>query len=395
MSEDAKTFDPYLVDSNINSTIDIQKKTSNYVDVISEYDDEVVISNTKWYNECTPDPVTDDIDFYLQLNNKTFKVLENNRGGLKLEDITTEDKLDKKNIKDELTNVQRLVTDESGNPKKSGDNVSARIDVIVPNENGTSSTVETKEIQVPITPEYDKEVEVNLQSEVGYDDLEVEFVMYWLDKFRCAHRQVQADVRDSLSSEDVHYYMDFSESIGQLENVDFLGDGSTTIQPFDQDSILVPPPVVHNSVVDYILTDQTKELSTEFSKKTSSLFRRNMIKLQDDASTDEINTDSTKETVVSLSTAPHGINLIPDTQHKSRMNNVRSDIVSIIKEFLGEDGLDRVYRYMKNEGSDSNRQTVPKVQINMKIESSRVDVDLFKNKIQPLTTTSTNSACLV
>lgn len=395
MSEEAKTFDPYLVDSNVSSTIDIQKKTSNYVDVISEYDDEVVISNTKWYNECTPDPITSDIDFFLQLNNKTFKVLDNNKGGLKLESITTDKDLDKKNIKDELTNVQRLVTDESGNPKKSGDNVSARIDVIVPDDNGTSFTTETKEIQVPITPEYDKDVDINLQSEVGYDDLEVEFVMYWLDKFRSAHHQVQSDVKDNLSSEDAHYYMDFSESIGQLENVDFLGDSSTTIQPLDMDSELIPPPVMHNSVIDYILPDQTKELSTEFSKKTSALFRKNMIKLQEDASTDEINTDATKETIISLSTAAHGINLIPDTQHRSRMNNVRSDVVSIIKEFLGEDGLDRVYRYIKNFGSDTNRQTVPKVQINMKIESSRVDVDLFKNKIQPLTTTSTNSACLV
>ena len=386
MATEGKTFDPLLVDLNLTSTIDLHKKTTDYLSVVEQYDDEVVISNTKWYNECTPDPIISDATFFTELNNGEFKVASNNAGGVKLDTVTTEKKLDNKNIKDQLTSSQRLIKDDAGNPKVDGNRVAVQIQVTVPNSTGTDTTVETREVYADIVETPDKELTLNLQDTIGFDDLETEFVMFWLDKFRSSHSKIQENVKSSLSGKDTHYFADFSESIGQLENVESIKDTSTIWQ-WDVSSAILPKPTPHNSIVDYIVTDETRDLELEMTGKLNTVYRRNMISLIDDASTDTI-----KTFIVTSPVTSHGVNLTVDTEHYTRMKNVQSDISSIIIDYLG--GSESLHRVLMHIKDHKNNQTIDKIRINMKIETQRVDVDILKNKIPKLQSTLTNDSSL-
>ena len=91
--------DPFLIDVNIASSLDMQKHMTDYVDLITAFPDETVLSAEYWHMDSHSDPISSKIDFYKQLNNNELDVQ-----GLKTNTPpkTDSDKLYNKNIRDQL-----------------------------------------------------------------------------------------------------------------------------------------------------------------------------------------------------------------------------------------------------------------------------------------------------
>ena len=61
--------DPFLIDINLVSTIDLQANISDYVSLLENFADECVLNNTFWHTDSHSDPITSKIDFFTKLNN--------------------------------------------------------------------------------------------------------------------------------------------------------------------------------------------------------------------------------------------------------------------------------------------------------------------------------------
>ena len=385
--------DPFYVDLNLVTSLELQKHLTDYVDVIENFPEELVVSNHYWHTDSHSDPATSKITFYENLNNNTLQVDGSLHGAMK--EKTTENKLKNKNIRDQLRDKHPALTedgDKYGKVKSSGANLD-RIMINVqergysktwtPTSSGDSTNPwmngEWVEKSLPVDSEISvygptklQESKTELPATFGMKDMSPWFILYWIEKFNTAHKIVKSDLIELLG-EDNEYFVKFSESVGQLKNLSTVEDNSTLpLQDIDGEAYSMMP-VTTNSVAKYCTKNETDELSEELSWKTNKLYRSNLANLQDDSSRDTI-----KHNMFTFSDISHGVNLVEDGKHIARMYAVVETVRNAVQDHLK--GLYDVLELLSNR--ENYMETGKPKQILLKVEDFTISVDILKNKIK-------------
>lgn len=119
-----QTLDPFIIDINLVSSSDLQKRLSDYTSLLTAFPSETAMNSLYWHTDSHSDPITSKIDFFKKLNAGTIKLKDNNDGIVK--DKTSPANIRNKNIRDQLSDNSHLSTSTGGiygEPVISGNNV--------------------------------------------------------------------------------------------------------------------------------------------------------------------------------------------------------------------------------------------------------------------------------
>ena len=379
-------LDADYIDINLTSSLDFQKNLTDYISVITNFPEEVVISNVYRHTDSHSDPITSKIQFFKNLNAGDLAVKEHIEGSVSTKaDI---DSLRNKNIRDQLSRDQHIST-ASGNkydkPNMIGDDtvkvvyrVKHRVwEPIDPentdvNANGRwVEDVKMIEGEQPVIVSSNT-TDTELAQTAGMKDMSPWFVLHWMEKFYTAHETIKSDLIELLG-DDNEYFVKFSESVGQLKNIKSAEDTSTLPLWDETVEALSTIPCIITPVAKYCIREETLNFSEEISKRTNALYRQNMRNIQDDPSK-----DIPKHKQIVFSTMSHGINNVCDSSHRTRVYNFIDTVREAIQEHLK--GLYDVLELLSNRVN--HMMAAKPKEINMKVEDYTVSVDLLKNKIK-------------
>jgi len=390
-------IDPFRIDINLMSSVDLQKQLTSYVELLIAFPDETAANSMFWHTDAHSDPISSKIDFFKLLNSNELKVSGNADGSKKIK--TTEQDLKNKNIRDQIGKTQHVVTDTGnkyGKPEVSNGIAETRVYKTektwkenIPgqtheNANGewvtTQLPPEEKEHPVVEPTEYQNK-ETTLQEKFGMKDMSAWFMLWWIEKFNTTHPVIK-DQLINLLGEDNEYFVKFSESVGQLKNYDDAKDTSTLpINDLDVSSNLEESvPNVLPGIAKYCTKPETESLAFDLSRKTNKIYRNNMFSMCDNSSKDTV-----VQKIYPDVSESHGCNLIQDFYHPYRMllyvDTIREQVQSHLK------GLYDVLELLSDR---ENHMVVGKPkQIIMKVEQFTTSVNLLKNKIRQYTLTDT------
>lgn len=387
-------IDPMMIDINLVSSIGLQKHMTDYVDMLLTFPDEVMANLVYWHTYSHSDPTSSKIEFFKQLNNKELKVKEP-ENNTNIPSKTTEEKLYNKNIRDQLLPNQFLSTSDGiyGEPEVSGETTKTKVkpytkiwesiqgdQEITSDGNWTIQNEEPAESQAPAVDRTQfQQEEIELQDTFGMEDMSAWFKLWWMEKFNSSHEIIRRDLRELLG-EDNEYFVNFSESVGQLKNLTDTQNTSTTpvidanVEAFGDKSL----PNIIPGVAAYITKPENVGLSAEISTLTNKTFRTNIMTHMDDCSRDEV-----VPLLAELPVNPHGCNLIHDSEHPKRM----SQFIETVREEI-ENHLKGLYDVLELLSNRENYIVMAKPrQILLKVEQFTKCVDLFKNKIKSFTLT--------
>lgn len=396
-----QTLDPFLIDLNLISSSDFQKRLTDYVSILTAFPDETALNSLYWHTDSHSDPITSKIEFYKQLNEGKI-ILKNNPDGVLKRSSSASD-LRNKNIRDQLEDTLHLSTPSGGKygePQISGTETNVVEKTYdkqwTPVKDGVTHVNSNAEWKVTSTtsddrshaitpPTEDQYVEIELSSEFGMKDMSAWFISWWLEKFRTAHHMIKQDLIEILG-DDNEYFVDFSESVGQLKNLDMFEDTSTLpvydvkVNAIEKDKHSIP--ATAPSVALYCVSEDSKQLIKDMSKNTNIVFRRNLKQMIEDPSRDT----SISNILVPLdhNTTSHGQNFVSDYLHNTRMVKFTETVHSVIQKHLK--GLYKVLELISNR-ENLMVQNKPG-QITMKVEEYTHAVDLLKNKIRKYEATS-------
>lgn len=393
MSEStARTMDPFYIDVNLVSSTDLLQKVTDYTDLLIKNPTNTAINSMYWHTNAHSDPVTSKIDFYKNLHDGTLSVKENT-DGVKKERVVDTDIVNK-NIRDQLPeNIHVKTSDSSkyGDPEMESETVvkgeirtrtktwvSTKTDPMISTPGKwqiESNTTDVKAQIEPLPEANTQELEIKEQS--GLKDMDAWQTLWWIEKLNTTHEIVKQSLLETLGDGN-EYYTEFSESVGQLKNVDdYVYDSSTTPVwdtsdegefAFGETSI----PKILPSIAVYNTSAESRSLSRIMSKKNTILYRKNMINVMEDASADIVRTKC-----VGVSTSPHGNNLVCDSIHPSRMVARAGDVIEIIQNHLK--GLYKILEMFSNK---ENYSTVGKPRVvMMKVEKTTQAIDRLKRKV--------------
>ena len=387
-------IDPMLIDINLVSSIGFQKHMTDYVDMLLTFPDEVMANIVYWHTYSHSDPTSSKIEFFKQLNNKELKTKEP-ENNTNIPSKTTEEKLYNKNIRDQLLPNQFLSTSDGiyGEPEVSGETTKTKVkpytktweslqgdQEITSDGNWTIQNEEPVENQAPVVDRTQfQQEEIELQDTFGMEDMSAWFKLWWMEKFNSSHEIIKRDLRELLG-DDNEYFVNFSESVGQLKNLTDTQNTSTTpvidanVEAFGDKSL----PNIIPGVAAYITKPENVGLAAEISTLTNKTFRTNIMTHMDDCSRDEV-----VPLLAELPVNPHGCNLIHDSEHPKRM----SQFIETVREEI-ENHLKGLYDVLELLSNRENYIVMAKPrQILLKVEQFTKCVDLFKNKIKSFTLT--------
>jgi len=385
-------IDPFYVDSNIITSSDFQLHMTDYVDILITFTNECATNSMYWHTNAHSDPVTSKINMFKDLNNKSLQLKDNTDGVVK--QYTTTDEMENKNYRDQLPSTLHIKTPSGNKYDKvtvSGDKVDVtanrRIrtwettggfddnDSQATGEWKTESVTETRKVDVSKPLEVQKSP-LEFESAYGISEMGVWHKMWWIEKFRTSHEVVKTELKQLLG-DDNEYFVNFSESVGQLKNLTDVWNTSTlpvwdTAVAAYGNSYSIPSTVP--SVARYSMRDESIAFGTQLSKNTNSVFRENVCQMMEDASQDQVITGP----MPAFSTQSHGNNFVSDFQHTTRMFSSIEHIQLVLQQHLK--GLYEVLDLISNR---DNLMTAGKPkQILCKVENFTVAVDLLKNKIK-------------
>lgn len=383
-------IDPFYIDINLVSTVDLQANVSDYVTLLETFIDECALNNCYWHTDSHSDPITSKVNFYKNVNSGTFTLSGNQHGTTKSK--TTPEQLQNKNYRDQVPD-NAIIKTSSGNkydkPQLKGETEIAATISTTKRVWKTDSDAETlangywenetttKDVSYPVSPLLEAQKNpVSVQQEFGMKDMSPWFILWWMEKFYTAHDNVKSDLR-SVLGDDNEYFVNFSESVGQLKNIKDTYDTSTlpvwdiNVNAFGEE---YSTPTLTAGIAKYCMQPESLALAEQLSNKTNTIFRRNISMLMEDPSKDELITGI----MPTFSNQPHGNNLVNDFLHPVRITNFMETIQTVIQEHLK--GLYDVLDLLSDR---ENYMVVNKPkQILMKVEKFTTSVDLFKNKIK-------------
>ena len=382
--------DPYFIDINLVTSIDLQSNVTDYIDLIEDFAEETALNISYWHTDAHSDPITSKIDFYKKINNGEFKIKENPEGTIK-RDVESE-QLHNKNYRNQLPD-NYIIKTQTGNkydkPSLKGETtVEAKI-VTTQREWKPQSDAQTqatgkwemktteKEVTFPVDAllEVQKTPKV-LQDDFGMKDMSPWFILWWMEKFYTAHDMLKKDLIDVLG-EDNEYFVKFSDSVGQLKNTMDAYDTATlpiwdiNVSAYGDE---FSTPTTTAGVAKYCMQPESLALSQQLSKQTNIHFRKNLANMMEDPSKDDLITGI----MPNLSTQSHGNNFVNDYLHPNRMMNFLETVQGVLQDHLK--GLYDVLDLLSNR---ENYMVVDKPkQILLKVENFTRSVDLLKNSIK-------------
>lgn len=387
--------DPFFIDINLISSTDLQANVTDYVSLLNNFIDECVINNTYWHTDSHSDPITSKIEFYKLLNKDGVQVKDSPEGAKK-RDISTK-KIVAQNYQDQLNDNVILKSSKAGDVDMDSPTVvngtitTTKREWVTSGEDRGIQTVGEWKTEVKTTgvkKEVEKILEIQknppeYQDSLSMSDMSPWFVLWWMEKFYTTHDVVKKDLRELLGDEN-EYFVNFSDSVGQLKNIQDTRDTSTlpvwdiNVDAFGEEHSI---PTTTPGVGKYSMQPESLALCDQLSKHTNKKFRKNISKLMEDPSRDELITGI----MPSFSTDSHGNNLVNDYMHPNRLNS----FVDIIRDVIQEH-LKGLYDVLELLSDRENYMVVNKPkQILMKVEDFTVSVDLLKNAIKSYDTPKT------
>ena len=387
------TLDPFLVDLNLVSSFDFQRRLSDYTSILTAFPEESALNSIYWHTDSHSDPITSKIEFFKRLNAGTVTLKGNNDGVFKIKSTSSE--LRNKNIRDQLNMMSHLSTPEGGiygEPVVNGSTVdvvtrgyekewkplTVGVDHSGANaEWSVSNIISDIKQEAIIPPLEDQYIEIELNEKFGMGDMSAWFITWWIEKFRTAHEVIQSDLIEILG-DDNEYLVNFSESVGQLKNLSMYEDTST-LPVYDADVNAIPNhsiPSTTSSIALYCANEDSKQLINELSKETNSVYRKNIKQMIDDPSRDDVISDIMVPLDHNMTS--HGLNFVSDYPHYTRMIRFTESVHTAIQKHLK--GLWAVLDLI------SNRENImiqgKPAAISLKIEEYTHAVDILKNKIK-------------
>ena len=383
-----QTTDPFFIDVDIATSLDFQIHMSDYVDILTEFADEMAVNINYIHTKSHSDPVTSKINFYKDINSGSLKVKDNPDGTVKRE--SKSDDLMNKNYRDQLPE-ELIIKTETGNRYskpilKSDTAIEATVTTTTRTWSGDSDIqsngewiveTTTKNTEHPVVPVLPIQKEPpTLKGTYGLKDMSSWFKMWWIEKFITSHEVVKRDLIELLGEEN-EYFVKFSESVGQLKNLSDTFDTST-LPMWDTNVDALGPeysvPSTIAGVAKYCVKKETLYFDEQLSKHTNKVFRNNMCNMMEDASRDELTTG----VMPSFSPSSHGNNFVNDQEHYSRIYQMIDVIDAGIR-----DHLKGLYDVLMLLSSRLNHMKVNKPkQVMLKVEKFTLSVDLFKNRIK-------------
>ena len=393
-----QTLDPFIIDINLVSSSDLQKRLSDYTSLLTAFPSETAMNSLYWHTDSHSDPITSKIDFFKKLNAGTIKLKDNNDGIVK--DKTSPANIRNKNIRDQLSDNSHLSTSTGGiygEPVISGNNVDIvnkgydkEWKPLSPDQTHSDANAEwsvtnivsDKKQEIIVPPLEGQYTDIELESAFGMKDMSAWFVSWWIEKFRTAHEVVKRDLLELLG-DDNEYFVDFSESVGQLKNLSMYEDTSTL--PIYDDNVEAIPnhsiPSTTSSIALYCASEDSKQLINDLSKETNKVYRKNLKQMIEDPSRDE--TITSIMTPLDHNKTSHGQDFVSDYPHNTRMIIFIETVHKAIQDHLK--GLWKVLELI------SNRENImvqgKPAQISLKVEEFTHAVDLLKNKIKKYSAT--------
>jgi hypothetical protein len=192
------------------------------------------------------------------------------------------------------------------------------------------------------------------------------FKLYWLEKFWAAHEEVKLDVHKLLGSSN-QYYVNFSESIGSITNIEFIKN-NTAMSWYDltneADGSNIEYTIPSSSY--YKMSDNAILTNFFLSKLTNIVLKTNVRNIIDNIQPGD------EQTNISA----HGCNLIADEQYHERLTEIIDTIKDPIKNSLK--GLYDVFMYLKQE---INTKYINPLKIDVDVEGLNQALTILKNKI--------------
>ena len=180
-SKPSKDIDPHIIDQPMLNNPKLALLFTDYQEVMNLFPGESLLAFARKYVDTTHDPVTSEKNFYLGLNN----------AGIKLETIDNPN-IDYDKLKEE-----------------------AKID-------------DTEYTQPP----EDATSEYKLEDVL---DVDVQIILYWVEKFRCIHETVKQEIWSEIPKEDGGgaydktntYFNNFNESFFSIRDDKYIKDRSS------------------------------------------------------------------------------------------------------------------------------------------------------------------------
>jgi len=210
----------------------------------------------------------------------------------------------------------------------------------------------------------------------GFKNLTTTFVVFWLERFNTATKNLQDLVTNELGSGNV-YFKPISENIGMIgKHPNYTLDNNTIpYYPGALSDTLTPwmyPGTVNNK-----LRPNSKCVSKVLSYRTNSLLRNHMHEVQE--------VERQGEDFTSTS---HGDNLITDLKYWSTVTEISVEILSIIATQFGD--LCRViqfYSAYNPQDTNLNKKVAPAFGYIASVEGAQEALDVFQNKLKGLPST--------
>lgn len=381
-----------MIDINLTSSIDIQTNMTDYVDLLVEFANECALNSNYTHTKSHSDPITSQINFFKDLNDNSIK-LKDNKDGVKKRNVTGK-QLINKNYRDQLPPEKHLKTksgNKYGEPKTIGSN---KVETYTTNTKRTwvakdgdpensQSVGEWKMEETTKDSKHDVAPLLNVQksppeieSTFGMEKMNSWFKMWWIEKFRTSHQIIRDNLKDLLGSNN-EYFVNFSESIGQLKNLTDTYNTSTLpvwdteVNAYGKDYSI---PQTTPSIGGYGMQPEQHAYCDQLSLHTNKIFRENISGMMEDASKDALTTS----VMPSFTIMSHGNNLTSDDRHAARMTGCIEVVHDALRDHLK--GLYDVLELLSNK--ENYMMTGKPKQIQMKVERFTCSVDLLKNRIK-------------
>jgi hypothetical protein len=356
---------PYLIDSDVQNTLDLQVAVTNFTNLVEVYGNEIVLSYIWNYTKAKNDPILSQANFFSRLNQDSLQLIDNPEGSknphiknyfkaannIQLNDneiwLTGADGSLLSRIDPQTGNLQYIA-------KINTPNGSTRFVDVLENVNETVNTFLSK-----------------LENNYGEANLPTEVALFWIDRFEKSVVQVQEEYKKLDPTFETGIFQPLGDSIGiitrydenyQTVNIPLLNGN---IGSPDPNSNMFPP------IVGDKLDIEQKRMILEFNQKASFVHRTNLQYIRKNRATNF------------LCNYPHGENLVTDDNYTLIIGQLKNDLVGKIAVFL--DKGNKIFAYKQFVGKEHNNQVLTKVLYSLIVETNIQTIDNLKKKFEVLT----------
>ena len=371
-----KTNLPEWVDVDIANTLDLHIACSDMLSHLDDYANEQALVYIWNKTKHAADPITAQAKFFRDLNEKLINVKKESKS----ENLDTNyfAKLDTL-----LSPSQVWLYEEDGEITTNDKDEYKYIDL-------STGEVGFKEYKEKTNELVDKYVD-KLSEKYGAEDLDENFLKFWIDKYKTCHHKVKEQLKSYVGDDRENYFREFSDSIGLLTRV-HEGYDERLIPYVENTFVLIKAPLgdkeieakpsITSPVIDDKLDNGTKALIKNMALRTNHVYRRNMLTLC-----------LSGIGGVDLATRPHGQNLVTDFKYLSHFsNNLVTDLTGTLNNNFVQ-GLMQLLIFIKLENAN-NQQIINNNEFKVVVEGNIQKLNVLKDKLNAVEKFITNDDVL-